>query len=295
MRFRSQGPSLVVDTPAKLNLFLDVRGKRPDGYHELETLMVSIGLFDTLRFSPADEGITLSIRDAGARCPDLSAGTDNLVRRAADLLIAESGCRRGVAIELEKRIPLESGLGGGSSDAAATLVGLDRFWNLRLSQPTLHALAARLGSDVNFFLDSYPLAMCRGRGEQIHPAPLGAPLHFVLARPFSGVSTAAAFEAWRRSTVSGDAAPVLASLSAGHMRALGSRLHNALQTPAVSLNPAISETLARLTRFPILGAAMTGSGSACFGLCSSRAQARRISGALRAWGALRSWAVTTGV
>src|SRR5262245_36583134 len=110
MRFRRQGPSLVVDTPAKLNLFLDVRGKRPDGYHELETLMVSIGLFDTLRFSPLRDGeVRLSIHDAGAGCPDLSEGPDNLVRRAAALLADETGIGRGVSIELEKRIPLESG------------------------------------------------------------------------------------------------------------------------------------------------------------------------------------------
>ena len=295
MRFRRQGPSLVVDTPAKLNLFLDVRGKRPDGFHELETLMVSIGLFDTLRFSAADEGTTLSIRDAGARCPDLSPGPDNLVRRAADLIIAESGCRRGVAIELEKRIPPESGLGGGSSDAAATLVGLNRFWNLGLAGQTLHRLAAQLGSDVNFFLDSQPLALCRGRGEQISPAALGAPLHFVLARPQSGLSTAAVFKAWNSAAGVRDAARVLASLDAGHTPAVGSHLHNALQAPAARRNSDINETLSRLSRFPVLGAAMTGSGSACFGLCASRAQASRIAGALRGTAKLRAWAVSTGV
>lgn len=298
MRFRRQGPSLAVDTPAKLNLFLEVRGKRPDGYHELETLMVSIGLFDTLRFSPAGHGeVRLTIRDAGARCPDLSAGPENLVCRAAALLAAESGISRGASIELEKRVPLESGLGGGSSDAAATLVGLNRFWDAGLSHAALHRLAARLGSDVNFFLDSHPLALCRGRGEQITPAVLGAPLHFVLLRPESGLSTAAVFRAWSGDGGHGarDVTEIMHSLRNGRSAAAGRQLHNALQTPATTINRQIGDALVRLARQPVLGAAMSGSGSACFGLCQSRSQAQCISGALRAMGIERAWAVSTAV
>lgn len=295
MRFRSQGPSLVVDTPAKLNLFLDVRGKRPDGYHELETLMVSIGLFDTLRFSPQANGIGLSIRSAEVNCADLSAGPDNLILRAAALLAAEAGCTQGVHIDLEKRIPLQSGMGGGSSDAAATLVGLNRFWKLNRSHEVLHRLAAQLGSDVNFFLDSHPLAVCRGRGEQVAAARLGAPLHFVLLRPRSGLSTAEVFRAWRPESNAANLARLLVSLQAGHPQSAGKLLHNALETPAVHQNSEIEGALHSLRRLPCLGTAMTGSGSVCFGLCASRAQARAISGVLRARTGMRVWTVTTSV
>lgn len=295
MRFRCQGPSLVVDTPAKLNLFLDVRGKRPDGYHELETLMVSIGLFDTLRFSPRARGIGLSMRSAGVTCADLSAGPDNLILRAAALLAAEANCTQGVHIELEKRIPLQSGMGGGSSDAAATLVGLNRFWKLNLSRDVLHRMAARLGSDVNFFIDSHPLAVCRGRGEQVDPARLGVPLHFVLLRPRSGLSTAEVFRAWRPESTAANLERLLASLRAGHPQSAGKLLHNALEAPALQQNSEVEEALHVLRRLPCLGTAMTGSGSVCFGLCASHAQARAISGALRPRGEMRVWTVTTSV
>jgi 4-diphosphocytidyl-2-C-methyl-D-erythritol kinase len=218
-----------------------------------------------------------------------------LVARAAALLAAEAGREDGVTIELEKRIPLESGLGGGSSDAAATLVGLNRFWSTGLSSAALHRLAARLGSDVNFFLDSHPLALCRGRGEQITAGTLGAPLHFVLVRPHSGLSTAAVFKAWRPDARRHSAETMLTSLRSGRAQAIGAQLHNALQTPARRLNSEMSETLACLSRLPVLGAAMTGSGSACFGLCASRPQARSLAGALRTMGWVRAWAVSTAV
>src|SRR5690606_27530600 len=151
MRLCCQGPSLVVNTPAKLNLFLEVLGRRPDGYHELETVMVSIGLYDTLLFTEDDSHQTrlrcrlTTPHSLSPQQQDSLAGEDNLVLRAARLLREQTGCERGVRIELIKRIPLQAGLGGGSSDAAATLVGLNRFWDLGLTSGQLHGLAARLG------------------------------------------------------------------------------------------------------------------------------------------------------
>lgn len=296
MRFRCQGPSLVVDTPAKLNLFLDVRGKRPDGYHELETLMVSIGLFDTLRFSPRSDGrVSLETQSLPAGTESLSSGPDNLIVRAALLLAEEAGCKAGVTMTLQKRIPLQSGMGGGSSDAAATLVGLNRFWRSGLSMDALHRLASRLGSDINFFLGSSPLAVCRGRGEQIEQTRLGTPLHFVLAKPASGLSTADVFRTWRASSSTQDPAQLLTSLRTGRVHAIGKQLHNALQTPAAELSSDVRDALQRLRRHPFLGTAMTGSGSTCFGLCASRAQARSIGGALRAAGPMRIWVASTSV
>jgi 4-diphosphocytidyl-2-C-methyl-D-erythritol kinase len=164
MRSRWIGTALVIDAPAKLNLHLSVLGRRADGYHELETVMASIGLYDTLRLEPEQDG-RLELTCEGA--DSLAADESNLVLRAARLMAAEHGASPGARLRLLKRIPMQAGLGGGSSDAAAALVGLNLLWNLKLPSAELHRLAAMLGSDVNFFVDSTPLALCRGRGEVV--------------------------------------------------------------------------------------------------------------------------------
>jgi 4-diphosphocytidyl-2-C-methyl-D-erythritol kinase len=139
--------SVVVWAPAKVNLYLEVLGKRADGYHEVETLMVAINLYDTLVFREDTSGqFTL-------RCnrQELSTGPENLVTRAAEMLRRHTGCRRGARVRLAKRIPLAAGLAGGSTDAAAALAGLNRLWELGLPDEALAELAAQLGSDVAFF------------------------------------------------------------------------------------------------------------------------------------------------
>ena len=297
MRFRSQGPSLVVDTPAKLNLFLAVRGKRPDGYHELESVMVSIGLFDTLRvaLSP-DPAIRLRVESTLADSDtDLPPGDDNLIVRAAKLLASATGCRQGALIELRKRIPLASGLGGGSSDAAATLVALNRLWRIGLSRAELHSLAAELGSDVNFFLDSHGLALCLGRGEQILPRPLRASLHFVLVRPASGLSTRDVFRAWHDDGQRFTPDDLLTRLAHGRVLAAGPVLYNALQTAAARLNADVGRVLHTLSRWFPDAHGMTGSGSVCFGVCGSRRHAQSLGARIRATAAGRVWVVASAV
>ncbi len=288
MRLHWQGQALVVRTPAKLNLFLDVLGKRPDGYHELETLMVSVGLYDTLRFQAnpsgrfelslheASPGITRSMREL------LPLDERNLVLKAALLLREQTGCTLGATIQLAKSIPLQAGLGGGSSDAAAALVGLNRLWNLGLSPAALHPLAAKLGSDVNFFLDSVPLALCRGRGEQITPAPLSRPLHFVIVKPPGGLSTRDVFLALRTDRAPRGSAAIRHVLQIGDLSQIGTQLHNSLEVPAVELSEEVARVLASLERVSSVGRMMTGSGSSCFALCAHRGQAVRISHQLRA-------------
>ncbi|MFG0333246.1 MAG: 4-(cytidine 5'-diphospho)-2-C-methyl-D-erythritol kinase [Maioricimonas sp. JB049] len=303
MRFRQHGPSLVVQAPAKLNLFLEVLGKRPDGYHELETVMVSIGLYDTLRFEPeADGRISLSCQHAGEPAAgrdtppqNLSTGTDNLICRAALALRDATGCTRGARIALTKRIPMEAGLGGGSSDAAATLVALNRLWHLNLPSAELHQIAAGLGSDLNFFIDSPALAVCRGRGEQIEPVPLGRPLHLVVIRPPEGLSTAAVFREWQSQTSPQSSARLLETLSRGDLGQAGAALHNALQDPAEQLSEQVRNTLRVLGRIESVGAAMSGSGTACFAICPNAASARRIGARLRAQGLGRVFVVRTGL
>jgi 4-diphosphocytidyl-2-C-methyl-D-erythritol kinase len=158
--------------PAKLNLTLDVVGRRPDGYHELRSILQTISLADEVRVAPNE--------DLKFTCSDPAlAGLDNLVWRAATLLRDEAGIREGAAIELDKRVPAAAGLGGGSSDAAAALVGLARLWRLDWPLERLAALAASLGSDVPFFLWG-GTALAEGRGERIRPLPPLAGLWFVL-------------------------------------------------------------------------------------------------------------------
>src|SRR5580765_8949946 len=172
MLYRGQPNFVTVFAPAKLNLILKVLGKRADGYHELETLMVSVDLYDTLTFRDDPTGnLSLTCRDGGprlARSPPREmpgVGQDNLAIRAARLLQETTRTSHGARIELMKRIPLAAGLAGGSSDAAATLSGLNRLWNLGLTAVELMQLASRLGSDIPFFLCSAWAAICRGRGE----------------------------------------------------------------------------------------------------------------------------------
>jgi 4-diphosphocytidyl-2-C-methyl-D-erythritol kinase len=272
------GPSAVtVWAPAKVNLFLEVIGKRADGYHELRTLMVTVSLYDTLTFSLAPTG---SIR---LSCPgvDLSAGPENLIVRAADHLRRHTGHDAGADVVLTKRIPLAAGLAGGSTDAAATLVGLNRLWGLGLGRNELATMAADLGSDVAFFLDP-PCAWCTGRGEVVERWPLGARLHLVLVAPPFGLSTA---EVYRNLTapaqpLSGD--EMKAAVRAGDVAAIGRFLHNRLQEPAERLRPELADWLDRLTKLEPAGCLMSGSGSTLFALCRDRREAARIAREFRA-------------
>src|SRR4051812_4626055 len=221
--------------PAKLNLFLEILGRRPDGYHELESLMVAVDLFDTLRFAADPSGaITLRCDD-----PTLPAGRENLVVRAAERLKVESGCPLGATIELSKAIPAQAGLAGGSSDAAATLVALDRLWDLQTPPDRLDALAGQIGSDVAFFRHA-PAAVCRGRGERAAAVPPPPPLALVVVCPPIGVRTAAVYRHLAVPEQPRPLGPVLEALAGGTTADLGRSLFNRLQGIAESLNPMLT-------------------------------------------------------
>ncbi len=204
----------------------------------------------------------------------------NLILKAAQLLRDVTGCQLGVKIHLRKMIPLQAGLGGGSSDAAAALVGLNQFWKLGLTSQELHPLAARLGSDVNFFLDSAPLAICRGRGEQIEPIRLGRPLHFVLVKPPVGLSTGEVFSRLKIDRPRGSES-ICRAIESGNVSLVGSELHNSLEVPSTELSDEVARTLASLRRVSSVGQLMTGSGSSCFALCAHRGQAVQAARQLR--------------
>jgi 4-diphosphocytidyl-2-C-methyl-D-erythritol kinase len=277
--------------PAKLNLFLEILGRRPDGYHELESVMVAVDLHDRLHFAADLSGaITLRCDD-----PTLPRGRDNLVVRAAERLKAESGCPLGATIALHKAIPAQAGLAGGSSDAAATLVALDRLWDLRLPPDRMDALAGEIGSDVAFFRQA-PAAVCRGRGERVERLSMARPLHFVLVCPTIGLRTADVYRNLEPPARPRPIGPVLEALGAGRPDALGRSLFNRLQPVAERLQPAlvrVRDALARLG--PSLdGHLMSGSGSAYFGLGRDRGAAVDAARRLETLGLGRVRVVTCG-
>lgn len=257
--------------PAKLNLFLELLGKRPDGYHELATLMVAVSLYDILEIKEEATREDTLICDH----PSLSTGADNLVRRAIDLVRQHWPGHKAVQVRLHKRIPLAAGLAGGSSDAAATLMGLNRLWRLGLDRAELARLGAELGSDVPFFFWA-PAAWCTGRGEKAQPLPLARPLDFVLASPGVGLSTARVFAAVTLPAQPQGGQEVREAAATGDIGSLGRQLHNRLQPAAVELCPEVADLVQRLERLRPAGVLMTGSGSTVFALCQSHDEALRI-------------------
>ena len=279
---------LTVLAPAKLNLFLRIVARRPDGFHDIESVMAAINLYDTLTLEAVESGeIELNVFDASARTPtgsirlEAPTGPENLVVRAANLLRKQAGCEFGARITLVKRIPSSAGLGGGSSDCAAALMGLNRLWSLFLPRNELVTLAGLLGSDVAFFLSESPVALCLGRGEQIKPLQISTGLHFVVAKPVSGLSTPAVYRQCHPDSSAQDINGFIESLSAGALGDMARRLHNGLQAPAELLSSDVRELRHLFEQLPIFGHQMSGSGSSYFGICATRRQALRAAGRLR--------------
>jgi 4-diphosphocytidyl-2-C-methyl-D-erythritol kinase len=291
MIVRAVSGGIEVLAPAKLNLFLEVLGNRDDGYHEIETLMVAVDLYDRLTLADDPSGrITLECDH-----PGLTTGPENLIVRAARCLQASAGRGRGARISLEKNIPLQSGLAGGSSDAAATLAGLNRLWKLELAIADLERLASTLGSDVPFFLNG-PAAVCRGRGEQVQAMTLRHPFYFVLVVPPVGVSTARVYSSI---PVPSDPRPMglcVDALSSGDTAALGRSLFNRLQPEAEALEPDLVKVRDALSSLdpPLCGSQLSGSGSAYFGLCRDAPTASLAAGQLQRLGLGSVRVVTCG-
>lgn len=294
MLFRWDQSSLVVHAPAKLNLFLEVLNKRPDGFHELETVMVMLGIYDTLRFNPVATSTTDTTQSAidfrlfsadsqksgGELRNPVPTGADNLVVKAAELLRSHAGYEGGARVELWKRIPSEAGLAGGSSDAAATLAGLNRLWKLNLPIEELRQLAAQLGSDVPFFLSTSRSALCRGRGEIIEPLSLPSAHYYVVVKPRSGLSTPKVFREWRPSEETRSARPLIEALRRGDSASLAEGFYNALQKPAEKLNADVSRLRDAFSKEPVLGHMMSGSGTAYFGVTRHRLHAEYVAARL---------------
>ncbi|MEM6883705.1 MAG: 4-(cytidine 5'-diphospho)-2-C-methyl-D-erythritol kinase [Verrucomicrobiota bacterium] len=179
-------------SPAKVNLFLRILGKREDGFHELETLMCPVDCCDEITLAAVEAGIELTIDGA-----DLPTGPENLAYQAAAAVQEKAGITSGVQIHIDKKIPLGGGLAGGSSNAAVVLKGCNELWDAGLSRVELHELAAGMGSDVNLFLEEGP-CLCRGRGELVEPVVWEEQLEIILLNPGFGIETPATFRAYAK-------------------------------------------------------------------------------------------------
>lgn len=272
---------------AKVNLVLEVLGKRPDGYHELSTVMQAVDLFDRLTVEAAAT-ITLETSE-----PALPTDDRNLVVRAARLLQEAAGIKAGARIVLDKRIPLAAGLGGGSSDAAATLLGLNRLWGLRWRRERLVELAVKLGMDVPFFLGR-GRALGTSRGEVLSALPGVGGYALVLVNPGMGLSTQEVYgrvpPGWRAE--SDGTKRMLDALKKRNVVRVAGALTNHLEHWVEPAMPVIGRMKAALFAAGALGAAMSGSGPTVFGLARSLDQARQIQRRVNR-GGWSAWAVRT--
>jgi 4-diphosphocytidyl-2-C-methyl-D-erythritol kinase len=257
--------------PAKINLSFEIKGRRPDGFHEIETLMTPISLADRLVIEVSDGPgeILFSCDD-----PSLPRGDDNLVVRAAKLFRERTRNDTGVKISLEKNIPHGAGLGGGSSDAASTLMGLNELFESGLAQEELLKLAAELGSDVPFFIVRSG-AICRGRGELVTPVSLNQSFRLLLLKPDFGVPTPWAYGRWNSSRE-------LPGVDYSRQEVNGVRLVNDLERPVFEK----FVFLARLKTWlrqqsEVAGALMSGSGSTMFAILGGETQAERLAARAR--------------
>ena len=270
---------LRLAAPAKINLFLEVPGRRADGYHELVTCMAPLAWADELTFTAADR-LSLTCDD-----PSLPLDTDNLVLKAALALQRQTATNHGAAIGLTKRIPSTAGLGGGSSDAVTTLRGLNQLWNTQLSEPELMNLAAQIGSDVPFFL-AQSWAWCRGRGEQVTPCKSGISIPLLLVCPLAGLSTAAVYQTLNAPSLDvgkqqarGESA-MAEAIRMSNLQAISHLLYNRLQLPAERCLPLVGELRQLFAQAAsqglCLGSLMSGSGSSYFAVCRSQQETQQL-------------------
>ena len=265
------GRTIRRDAHAKVNLFLRVLSTREDGYHEIESLVVPISLADRVVVRPAEE---LRVEIVGE--PALSPGGINLALVAALALADACAEAGGALVEIEKRIPVAGGLGGGSADAAATLLALNELWWCEVDAATLEQIGERIGSDVPAMLSRESVLMA-GRGERLAPAEV-PPFHWVLVRLGFGVRSPDAYRWWDEDGAGTGPDPdaLLAAATAGDAEALGPLLFNDLERPVAVRHPEIGEATRGLIESGALGAIMSGSGSSVIGLARDEAHAREL-------------------
>lgn len=284
---------VTVRAPAKINLYLSIGERRPDGYHDLTTVFHAVSLYDEVTATPAS---SLSVAIEGEGEAELPADRGNLAARAAILLARRVEVAPAVRLDLTKRIPVAAGLAGGSADAAAALVACDALWGSGLGRGELTELAAELGSDVSFALAG-GTALGTGRGERLTPVLASGGWHWVLGIADGGLSTPAVYAELDRLRADGKrAAPapvggpdgVMNALRRHDPAALGAALANDLEPAARSLRPGLARTLARGYELGALGGVVSGSGPTFAFLVRSRDSAVRLAAALAGAGVCRT-------
>ncbi len=278
-------------SPCKVNLLLNILGKRTDGFHELESVMHPIRVFDELIFTRGGQGIELTCNE-----PSLPTDSRNLVVRAAVLFLETAKINEGVKLRLEKKIPLAAGLGGGSSNAAVTLLGLNELFGSPLAPAALPALAASLGSDIPFFLQEKP-ALATGRGERIQPLDFFPALRdaaFLLIHPGFGIATAWAYQQLARFPDAlngrpGRARKLIELLQTASLRTAGAELCNSLEAPALKKYPLLAIFQDFLRAHGAAATLMSGSGSTTFALAENLAAAEGLAERFRAKFGGKNW------
>jgi len=260
---------ISLHAPAKINLRLDVLGKRPDGYHEIRTWMYPISLADELHIEKVSSAqITISCTH-----PDLPLGEENLVHRAAALFLKEQALSGGAQIEIIKHIPLAAGLGGGSSDAAAVLKGMNILWNSNVPLDELMEMGAQIGADVPFFIFGKGAVM-GGRGERVMQPLPPLKLWMLLINPGLPLSTKQVYEQGKWGLTK-DRGGNRISLPPQDLEKMGTFLHNDLEGPALELIPTIGHIKECMLEAEASEVLMTGSGPTVFGLFAKESEAQR--------------------
>jgi len=264
--------------PAKINLTLDALHKRPDGYHELEMVMTTIDLYDRIDLVALDH-TTIQLESSSGLVPQ---DERNLAYRAAALLREKMGIRRGVRIYINKQIPVAAGLAGGSSDAAATLRGLNRLWGLHLRDEELAQIGAEIGSDVPFCVYS-GTALAKGRGEILTPLTPPPPCWVVLAKPSHGVSTADVFGRLKVQEIKEhpQTAKMIQALEERNFDAIVGNLGNVLEPVTMEMHSSVRKIKEQMLKFGADGVLMSGSGPTVFGLVKKESRAKRLVNSLK--------------
>ncbi len=268
---------LLVKAPAKINLSLDVLHKRPDGYHEVKMVMTTIDLADRIELVPLASDI-IKIVSHNRFVPD---DHRNLAYQAAKLLKETFGIRKGVAISIAKAIPVAAGLAGGSSDAAATLRGLNKLWRLGLTLDELAELGAKIGSDVSFCVYG-GTAIATGRGEKIEHIPAPPPCWVILAKPAIGVSTAEVYRSLNVNTIEHpDVDGMVQAIKHQDYEGICSLVGNVLEDVTLKKYPEVAHIKEQMKRFGADAVLMSGSGPTVFGLVQYDSRLQRIYNGLR--------------
>jgi len=259
---------LTVYAPAKINLALKILRRRADGYHDIQSILQKVSLYDTLvlKRSPL-QGITVTADD-----PSIPTDSRNLAYRAADLLLQQQKITSGIAIHIKKRIPAGAGLGGGSSNAAATLAGLNKLLRCNLPETELLRLGVQIGADVPFFIYDKPSALAEGIGEQLSPVMIQVPLWLVIIFPGFSISTKWAYENYRVLTNEGKNISIFRSFK--QLNAVLHILSNDLENVVTQQYPEIQEIKHTLIQAGACGSLMSGSGSSVFGIFPDEQQAQ---------------------